>query len=502
MADLNTVAELSARNTEIDARMAELDTASAERAMDTETSAEWNTLGEERAANDARIGEIETELEDRRATIASRMASGALGTEDGSDSYASARSFTTRSAGAARGEDIYDLPSNARFGEGSLARSLPEGQLRERALRAIEASTFHMPGVEQGKAQGEVETFVRSVAPEGMSSAMSDLVAERVIVTSSPAYQRAFPKLAGGRYHALTSEEAQAAERALQISATANYPVPVTLDPTIINVTSGAVNPIRSLATVTKISGNTWKGVTATTPTATRVGELTAATDNTPTLAQPSITVTKAHVFIPFTYEADEDWGALQSEMVKLIQRSKDLEEATSFTTGSGSGNNPQGVVTGGTTVTVGSSPAFSLSDLYKLIESVEPEWQASGRFLGTLSAYDLIRQFDTNGGAGLWKYLEEGAGIDGSGQAGVLLGRPAHVASKMATTVNAGTKALLFGDFSQYRIIDAIGLDIEYIPNLMDPTSGYPNGSRGIYAHWRNNAKVLVPAAISVLTR
>ncbi len=37
--------------------------------------------------------------------------------------------------------------------------------------------------------------------------------------------------------------------------------------------------------------------------------------------------------------------------MVRLIQRSKDLEEATSFTVGSGSGNNPQGVVVGATTV-------------------------------------------------------------------------------------------------------------------------------------------------------
>jgi hypothetical protein len=41
-------------------------------------------------------------------------------------------------------------------------------------------------------------------------------------------------------------------------------------------------------------------------------------------MAAPTATVTKAHAFVPFSIEVDQDWGALEAEMGKLFQDAKD----------------------------------------------------------------------------------------------------------------------------------------------------------------------------------
>jgi HK97 family phage major capsid protein len=51
----------------------------------------------------------------------------------------------------------------------------------------------------------------------------------------------------------------------------------------------------------------------------------------------------------------------------------------------------------------------------------------------------------------------------------------------------------MIVGDFSGgYLIVDRIGMEIELIPHLFGATNRYPTGQRGLWALWRNSAKVL----------
>ena len=61
-----------------------------------------------------------------------------------------------------------------------------------------------------------------------------------------------------------------------------------------------------------------------------------------------------------------------------------------------------------------------------------------------------------------------------------------------MSSTFTTGQKLIVLGDFSYYKIIDRIGMSIETIPHLFDVTNNMPTGQRGLYAYWRNGAKVL----------
>ncbi len=68
-----------------------------------------------------------------------------------------------------------------------------------------------------------------------------------------------------------------------------------------------------------------------------------------------------------------------------------------------------------------------------------------------------------------------------------------------MATTAGVGEKFLIYGDFSRYVIVDRIGLEIELIPHLFG-VNRRPTGQRGLYAFWRNGAKVVDANAFRAL--
>lgn len=272
----------------------------------------------------------------------------------------------------------------------------------------------------------------------------------------------------------------------------------MTLDPTIIPTSNGVVNPMRAISRVETISGsNTWQAVTSGAVVASRDAESAEVSDDSPTLAQPSITVTKVSAFVPFSDEIGSDWGALQSEIAKLIADAKDVDEATNFITGAGTTVFPQGVAVGTTATVAAGTAAFAIAHLYALQAGLAPRFRQNAKWLASNDQYNRIRQFDTAGGAGLWRYLADGLNEDQTGNTGMnLLGRPAYEASGMATVLTAATKVMIFGDFSYYCIVDRLGMDISLVPHLFGATNQRPIGNGGIYANWRNSAKVLSSAA------
>jgi HK97 family phage major capsid protein/HK97 family phage prohead protease len=363
---------------------------------------------------------------------------------------------------------------------------------RDRAMKAVEGATFAHQRANQEDAKGQVEKLLKT------SESQDAEISRRILTTGSPTYRRALGKaIKAGSLDTLTSEERTVmAEGA---GATGGFAITFDLDPTIVKTSSGAVNPFRRACRVVSISGtNEWRGVSSGAVVATYEAEATEAVDRSPTLAQPAFITKRAQTFIPFSIELDQDWGALQSEMAGLIQDSKDVLEATQFATGLGTGVLPQGIVVGMTnTATTGTTTVLAVNDIYKTEEALPPRFRDNAQWFANRFWYNKVRQLDTAGGANLWvPDLRTGIPANETGNTGFnLIGYPANESSAMVATLATTVKEAVLMDPSFYVIVERVGLDIELIPHLFGLTANYPSGQRGVYAMWRNTARVFDPA-------
>ena len=391
-------------------------------------------------------------------------------------------------------------------------------ELRSRALRAVELA--HFPDrVEREFAQSHIEKLLnRSQDDESLEA---NAIAMRILLTGSQAYRRAFTKTLKAQlkrgFPSLNGDEQRAMDRVEQFRAMSvgtgsagGFAVPYTLDPTVIPTSSLSVNPFRAICRVEQITVLQWLGVTSAGVTASYATEAQAATDNSPTLAQPSMNMVRAQCFVPVSIELTQDWGQLQSELANLIQDAKDDLEAAKFATGTGT-NEPTGLITGATTTVTGGGGAatFVVGDLYSVEQALGPRFRPRAQWIGNRFTYNKARQFDTAGGANLVMYLPAGLANDvprGGNMGQTVLGYPANEASGMASALTTGSKILALGDPRYYIVVDRIGMDIEVIPHIFATVSGanpvatVPVGQRGFYAFWRNNGRVLDPNAFRVL--
>ena len=486
MAPNVTIQDFESRQKEIRGRIAEIDQESAGKIMSEEHRSEWNRLNEEFEQNNQIIAELYVRAE--------RLAELANGTP------------STRESGVGipnvppvrrTGSDIWDISAVRAAARG------PEDEaqiLRDNAMKAIERSTFPHENANQEDVQGHIERLLNKFSGEDETygGGQAAHLCRYILSTASPTYRRAFGKAVLNR--PMTADE----QRALSLTgASGGFAVPVTLDQTLIPTSNGAVNPWRAISRKEQIVGsNTWNGVTAGAVVASRDAELQEVSDDAPTLAQPTLTVTKAQAFIPFSMEVGQDWGALEAEMARLIQDAKDVEEAASFATGSGTGVNPQGVLTGATGTVAAGTAAFAVAHGYALLEALPPRFPPNGTFVANLAQYNRIRQLDTSGGASLWvPNLQSGVAGDAQGTTGyTFLGKPAYESSNMSSSLTAGSQIMIFGDFRYFLIVDRIGMSIELVPHLFGSTNGRPTGQRGLLAYWRNSSRVLSSAAFRVL--
>lgn len=475
---MSKIDEVRQRLEDIKSRMVEINEEYDGVALPEELRSEFETLQTEK---DDTVRLIE-ELEVRSAWVKDNA-------QDESRTERLGDGLQVRRPGSVSGNDIWDL---------STLRSSPlsdSDELRtevlDRSKRAIETMQVPHPRITRERAQEHVSGLIER----------NEEAARLVLLTGSPLYQRAFRKTI------LEKPVTQEEQRALSLAGSGGgFAIPYTLDPTIIPTSNSSVNPWRAISRVETISGsNEWRGVSSAGVTASRQTEATEATDNAPTLAQPTATVTKAHVFVPYSIEVGQDWGSLESELASLIQDSKDDEEATAFATGSGAGVNPQGVVTGTTnTVAAASGLTVTAANLYALENALPPRFRPNETFVANRGIYNVVRGIDTSGGAALWLYISEGLNnqVPSPGNTGaLLLGRPAYESSAMQATVVNATKIMIVGDFRYFLIVDRVGLTVELIPHLFGATNRYPTGQRGLYAYWRNTSKVLDANAFRALT-
>ncbi len=472
-----TVAEREQRQAEIRTRLQEMDAEFNGAVLPEERQTEWDSISAEYEEHTASIAAANA-----RAARLAALAGNTTTTEAGTG-FTPPNVIKQRSAA-----DVYDITSLRRDARNidDLARAM-----RDNALRAVELNHYDSARDSEDNVRAQIESLLRR------NDTKDGELARRILQTGSDTYDRAFGKAClAGKTDGLSNEERAAL--AVGVTTTGGFAVPFSLDPTVIMTNASVVNPIRQLARVIQISGKTWQGVTSAGISVARGAEAAEASDNSPTLAQPTLTPTRVQGFVPFSFEVDQDWGQMRGELGMMFDEAKDVEEATAFVTGSGVDPNPEGVITGvgavgGSVIAGGTSVAFGAAEVYSLVDGLPPRHVANASFLANKKIYNKVRQFDTQGGANLWARIAEG-------RPSRLVDFPVYEASTMSSSVAATQKVLLLGDFKKFLIVDKIGMSVELIPHLFGTANNFPTGQRGLYAVWRNSSKVIDPNAFRLL--
>jgi HK97 family phage major capsid protein len=315
------------------------------------------------------------------------------------------------------------------------------------------------------------------------------LIARHYLMTGSPEYFEAF--------ESYLSDPTNAQRAALSLtSANGGYLVPFTLDPSVILTNNGVVNPYRAISTIKTTATNTWNGVASAGMNAAWLAEAGVVGDNSPTFSNIQITPQKAAAWVFGSYEVLED-SDFATEVPRLLADAKDRLEEAAFAVGTGTGQ-PKGILTAATTTvtTTGTTNVTGINnvaDLYSLQAALPPRFRRGAAWVTSLPFINKARGFDTAGGSSYWTNL-------GQGSPEQLLGGPIYESTSITYSVTAGTKLAVYGDFSQYAIVDRIGMSVMYEPMIKDTATGRPTGQGGWFAFWRVGADTLVPGAFRTL--
>jgi HK97 family phage major capsid protein len=376
--------------------------------------------------------------------------------------------------------------------------------VRDRALRTIERAhrSGDLPDYAAERASGLVEH-----GPQRDRT----LAAQWAATTGAEAYRTAFAKLLADptRGHMLWSAEEQGAYqavaevqgqmRAMSLTDSAGgYMVPLTLEPSIILTGTGSINPLRQVSRVVQTVTDQWQGVKSAGVTAEWIAEATQVADAAPTLDDVPITVHKGDAFVPFSFEVGMDAPNFLNELQTLLLDAADQLQATAFTTGSGTGQ-PKGIITAlaGTAseINVITSETFAAADVFAIQEALPPRFQARARWQANVAVLNDIQQFETAAGAKVFPEV--------SAEPPMLLRKPLHENSNMDGAWNVAATAnnyiLVYGDFSQFIIVDRVGTTLELIPNIMGANQR-PTGQRGALLWFRTGSDVSDVAAFRML--
>jgi len=364
---------------------------------------------------------------------------------------------------------------------------------------------FNAPGSE---IRAQAVTAIESMqAPDAVRSKLTDVIerndtrrgdlARHALVTGSPVYREAFRAMLAGE--ALTAEQnASVGEARAAIGTGTGFTAPITIDPTVLHIGDGSSNPYRQVANVRTVINGQDSVNTLASAAFSFDAEGAEVSDDTPADSTVTIPVHKAQGSVLYTLESAQDFVGLEADLIEAISMGKDDAEATIFTTGSGTGNNPEGVVTAlagsASEVDTATTATFVLGDVYALRNALPPRYRPNASWVAEQAIYSDIRQFDTAGGAGLWTTL-------GNGDPDQLIGKSAYEASAMDNdSTNSGDEILIYGDFYRgFRIVDRIGLTVEPFMHT-GTTANLPNGTKGLFCYWRVGSGVTNVNALRML--
>jgi HK97 family phage major capsid protein len=133
--------------------------------------------------------------------------------------------------------------------------------------------------------------------------------------------------------------------------------------------------------------------------------------------------------------------------------------------------------------------------DVYNLQNQLPPRFQAGARWAANLSILNTLRQFQTTNGSLTFPALQNDPPS--------LLGRPVHEISNLDGTLGGGAGndyVALYGDFSNFVIVDRFPSSLEIIPQLFG-ANRRPTGQRGAFLWSRVGSDSVNDNAFRMLT-
>ena len=216
--------------------------------------------------------------------------------------------------------------------------------------------------------------------------------------------------------------------------------------------------------------------------------EAAATTDNSPTLAQPTVTVHMARGLIPFSLEIGQDYPSFAEEMAALLTAGYNELLIDKFTRGSGSGE-PFGLLTAlsaNTNVRVTVQTAgtnFSVGDPYKVWAALAQKYRGKANWMMSVNVNNAIRQLGTSTQFHAFSTNILTEWLDS------LFNKGVYESSYMpdTTTSTAANSGLaIVGDFQNYVIARRGGMSVELVQHLVDVTNNRPTGQRAWFAYAR----------------
>jgi HK97 family phage major capsid protein len=364
-------------------------------------------------------------------------------------------------------------------------RRLTPSETRERALRRLDdrASTAHMTADQKT----EVERAIRKDPDIG----------RRILVTETEAYRNAWMKLVTNpNANMILDDEERDAVRAYEeyramgeVTTTAGgFGIPVFIDPSIILTAQESDNPFLTLARQVTVNTNEWKGVSSAGVTWAFQTEAATVTDNSPTLAQPTVHIHMARGFIPYSIEVGQDYPSFAEEMAALLAAGYDELLVDKFTRGSGS-TEPFGILTAlsaNTNVRVRittSGTTFGANDPYLVWKALPQKYRRNSSWLMSVDVNNKIRQIGT---ANVFHAFTENLKAE---WLALLFNKGVYESPYMpdtTTSTSATDGYAVVGDFNNYVIARRGGMSVELVPTLFDVTNNRPTGQRGWFAYAR----------------
>jgi HK97 family phage major capsid protein len=363
-------------------------------------------------------------------------------------------------------------------------RRLSFGEARDRALRAVgdRANSGHLD--------------TDQLAHVEKQARRNTDIARRILVTENDDYRSGWMKLVTHpQGAALLSNEERMAIHAFQEyramsegSTTAGgFGIPVFIDPSIIMTAQGSGNPFLQIAAQKEINTNAWKGVSSAGVSWSFDAEAAEVSDDSPTLAQPTVTAFMARGFIPFSIEVGQDYPGFAEEMSTLLSEGYDELLVDKFTRGSGTGE-PQGILTAlsantNVRVRVTTSGTIGSPDPYKVWKALGQRFRRKASWLMSVDANNALRQLGT---ANVFHAYTESLPAEWADE---FFGKQAYESPYMPDTTSSTSATdgiAVVGDFKNYVVARRAGMSVELVQHLIGLTNNRPTGQRGWFAYAR----------------
>ncbi len=335
-------------------------------------------------------------------------------------------------------------------------------------------------------------------------------VGKHILRFGGPAYEQAFsdwvrdpmapaPKILHERAAEMRAAMAEGS------NSTGGFLLPFVLDPTIILTNAGTVGPWREISGKRTTTTNTWHGIASAGVTAEWIAEATEVADASPTVTQPTINVLKADAYIQASMEQVAD-STISGEITKLMADAKGRLENAAFATGNGV-TQPFGIVnatSGAGNSVAGSSGAAGAADLvgadiFALDNAMSPRYRPGASFVMNKAIANRVRQLAS---AGAVTPLNQFFWTDfGGANPSKLIGYNVYESSDMDGTIVSGSTddVIVLGDFSQYLIVDRLGMELQYNPMVLG-SNRRPTGEVAFVAFWRTGANTFNSGAFKTL--